>query len=295
MAITYGYFNSLNGDRVYDADQMSEYFDGLVGNGVYESVGGACQVFAGTGMNVIVSSGRAILDSKWVKLDAAEVVPITAAHVTLNRYTAVVLRLDYANRQIVLTTKDGSAATTPTQPTAQRDSTYFELILAMVYVPAGASSITQSQIIDMRPSSSCGWVTGIVEQLDTNELFVQWQDAYQTFYTDATTGFENWFDTLTQQLNVNTYIKEYTKKYTIASGMSYILFYATGYTYDSDDIVHVYIDGLKAIPGTDFTYEMITNLGVDVMKITLLNNSSNQMIGAEVFVEVTKSKIGYPI
>lgn len=295
MAITYGFFNSLNGDRLYDADQMSEYFDGLVSDGVYESVGGACQVFAGLGMGVIVATGRAILDSKWVKLDAAEPLTITSSHVTLNRYTAVVLRLDYANRQIVLTTKDGTPASTPSQPTAQRDSTYYELILAMIYVPAGATAIAQSNITDMRSSSSCGWVTGVVEQLDTSELFIQWQDAYQTYYDSMTAGFEEWFSTLTEELNVNTYIKEYTKKFTIASGMSYVLFTASNYTYDSDDIIHVFINGLKALPGEDFTAEAITSLGEQTLKITLLNNPSNQMVGAEVFVEVTKSKIGYPI
>ena len=66
MAITYGYFNSVNGDRTYNADQMSEYFDGLVSNGVYESVGGALQVTAGSGMTVNVASGRGIINCKWL-------------------------------------------------------------------------------------------------------------------------------------------------------------------------------------------------------------------------------------
>ena len=29
MAITYGFFNSVDGDRKYNAEQMSTYFDGL--------------------------------------------------------------------------------------------------------------------------------------------------------------------------------------------------------------------------------------------------------------------------
>lgn len=39
MAVTYGFFNSVNGDRKYNADQMSSYFDGLVTDGVYEKIG----------------------------------------------------------------------------------------------------------------------------------------------------------------------------------------------------------------------------------------------------------------
>ena len=67
MSITFGFFNSSNGDRKYNADQMSEYFDGLVSNGVYENVGGALQVLASQNMEVNVQTGRAIINSKWVK------------------------------------------------------------------------------------------------------------------------------------------------------------------------------------------------------------------------------------
>ena len=94
MAITYGFFNSVNGDRTYNADQMSEYFDGLVSDGVYENVGGALQVLAGSGMTVNVQTGRMIINSKWLNNDAVVPLTITAAHATLNRYTAIVARLD---------------------------------------------------------------------------------------------------------------------------------------------------------------------------------------------------------
>ena len=34
MSVTYGFYNSLNGDRRYDANQMSAIFDGLIIDGV---------------------------------------------------------------------------------------------------------------------------------------------------------------------------------------------------------------------------------------------------------------------
>ena len=93
MALTYGFFNSIDGDRTYNADQMSQYFKGLVSSGVYESVGGALQVIAGNGMTVNVQTGRAIVYQKWMESDAVETIAISAAHAILNRYTAVVVRL----------------------------------------------------------------------------------------------------------------------------------------------------------------------------------------------------------
>ena len=190
MAATYGFFNSLNGDRTYNADQMSEYFDGLVSNGVYENVGEALQVLTATGMNVSVQPGRAIINCKWFNLDSAETVPIAAAAAALNRYTAVVLRLNMSARSITLTTIDGTPATNPIMPQISNTAQIKDLCLAMVYVAAGATSLTQANITDMRASASCGWVTGLIKQVDTSQLFLQWQTAYEDYYNRMTAAFD---------------------------------------------------------------------------------------------------------
>ena len=49
MAITYGFFNAIKQsdgtyDRMYNADQMSTYFEGLISDGIYESVDDGMQV-----------------------------------------------------------------------------------------------------------------------------------------------------------------------------------------------------------------------------------------------------------
>ena len=139
MSITYGYFNSVNGDRKYNADQMSQYFKGLISNGVYANIGGAMAVIAdGQSMTVNVSAGRAVIDCKWIENDAAFPLTISQAHATLPRYTAVVIQLDAINRLIRITTKDGTPASTPTQPSID---TATELCLAMILVPAASSTI----------------------------------------------------------------------------------------------------------------------------------------------------------
>lgn len=282
MAVTYGFFNSLNGDRKYNADQMSEYFDGLVSDGVYESVGGAMQVLAGTGMTVQVQSGRAIIGSKWIKNDAVAPIAITAANVTLNRYTAVIIRLDYSSRSISITTKDGTNATTPTQPSMQNDAQRKEICLAMIYVPAGATAITQANITDMRASNLCGWVTGIVQQVDTATLFLQWQNAYQTYYDTMTSQFNAWFESLTDELAINTFIEEYRKEVTLESDNGEFTLDMTGYTYDAGDIIHIYVNGMLGVEDEDYA---VTASG-STKKITVMSAGS---VTAVVF----KSRIGF--
>lgn len=286
MAITYGFFNSSNGDRKYNADQMSQYFKGLISSGVFESVGGALQVIAGTGMTVQVKTGRAVIDYKWVENDAILNLDITQSHGALNRWTAVVVRLDVTNRLITITTKDGTAASNPTKPSMDNTSTTKEICLAYVYVAAGVTSISQADITDTRPSSLCGWITGLINQVDTSQLFLQYQTAYETYYETMTEEFEQWFDTLTSQLNVNTYIRRFKKAVTLAGSESGVVSLdMTNYEYDEADIIYVYINGLFGTQGTDWTL----NTSEATPTVTVTATGAGNVVN----VEVLKSKIGF--
>lgn len=280
--ITYGYFNSSGGDRVYNADQMSEYFDGLITNGVYEDVGDALIVSAGEGMTVTVGSGRAIIDCKWLKNDALQNVEITPANGLLPRYTAVIVHLDTENRLMEITTKDGTAASTPTEP--EIDDT--ELCLAMIYVGAGVTSIGQANITDTRADTTvCGWITGLIEQVDTSTLWQQWQAAYAAYFSEMTASFEEWMSSLTNQLNVNTYIAKYRKQATLAGTSTAIALDMTGYTYDASDTILVFINGLLGIEDTDYSVNSSTGA------ITPTATASGTVID----IVVLKSKIGFNI
>ena len=285
MALTYGFFDAVNGDRVYNSDQMSEYFKGLISDGVYEDIGGAMQVLAGSGMTVNIQTGRMLINSRWLKNDAVYPVTINAAHAILNRYTAIVARLDMGNRIITITTKDGTAAANPTKPTMDKTDEVIEKCLAYIYVGKGATSISQTDITDTRPDTSvCGWVTGIIKQVDTGTLFLQWQSAYEDFYN----SFQSWFDALTSQLQVNTYLKKYTKLATVqAIGQTTIALDMLGYTYEAADILLVHINGLYADEGID--YEIVTSPAAGV--VVNFGTAAQNVVS----IVAIKSVIGDPV
>ena len=293
MAISYGFFNSINKDRAYNADQMSEYFDGLVSNGVYESVGSAMQVTAGEGLAVNVQSGRAIIDCKWIKNDAAQAITLTTAHVLLPRYTAIVIRLDRSSRMISIVAKDGTPASNPEKPSMTDDGQITELCLAYVYVGPNASTITHANITDMRSSNLCGWVTGVVKQVDTSQLFVQYQTAFEQNYAqqlawqqNIKTQFDAWFAALTQQLSVNTFIQKFALRTVLSSGSeSPISVIIENYAYSEGDIIEVYINGLYASEGVDYTLTMSGSTPV----ITPVATEA----GTVVNINVYKSRIGW--
>ena len=272
MSITYGYFNSVNGDRKYNADQMSQYFKGLISNGVFANIGGAMAVIADNqSMTVSVSAGRAVIDCKWIENDAAFPLTISQAHATLPRYTAVVIQLDAINRLIRITTKDGTPASTPAQPAID---TATELCLAMILVPAASSTIPQSRVTDKRGTSLCLWVTGLITQLNSNQLFLQWQEQ-----------FNIWFAGLTQDLNVNTYVQRYQKR-VVLSNSNVVSLDMTGYTYEATDIINVYVNGLFGVAGVDFT--------LDTSGATPTVTTQAEEAGTVVTIDVMKSVIGFP-
>lgn len=269
--ITYGYFNSVNGDRKYNADQMSEYFKGLISDGVFANVGGAMAVVAdGSSMSVSVSSGRAVIDCKWIENDAAYPITLTS-HATYPKYTAVVIQLDEEERLIRITTKDGTPAENPAQPSIDTSK---ELCLAMIYIPAASTTIPQSRVTDKRGTSLCLWVTGLITQLDTNQLFLQWQQLWNV-----------WFTGLTEDLNVNTYVQRYQKSVTL-SGSNTIALDMTGYTYEATDIINVYVNGLFGVRGTDFT--------LDDSGATATITTTAEASGTIVTIDVMKSLVGFP-
>ena len=96
--ITSGFFDSINNDRLYSAAQMTEYFEGLVSDGVYEDIGQALVVTAGSGMTVNVGSGRAIISCRWLRNDALYPVTINPANTALFHQEAVSIGRVLCNR-----------------------------------------------------------------------------------------------------------------------------------------------------------------------------------------------------
>lgn len=94
MSVTYGFYNSLNGDRKYNAEQVSSLFDGLIIDGVFASVGTAFAVKATTGITVNVGIGKAWFNHTWTLNDSILPLEAPEAEVLLDRIDAVVLEVD---------------------------------------------------------------------------------------------------------------------------------------------------------------------------------------------------------
>ncbi len=172
--IKYGFFNSkllTNGDydRKYNADDVNNFFKGAMSrDGIYQFVGNQCRVMASSGMNVIVRDGRGQINYHWFENTANEIININEAHATLDRWTAIIARYDSANRNIYLMAVDGAAAESPAKPTIQRTDTLRDIVLAYVYVAAGVTEITNSDITDtVEDIEVCGFISSLLDGTDS--------------------------------------------------------------------------------------------------------------------------------
>ena len=299
MAITYGFFNATKQsdgtyDRAYNSDQISDMFEGLVSDGVFESIGDAMVVTAKSGMTVQVGTGRASIDGRWIKNDAKMDITLAASNIALNRWSAIVIRLNMSSRTMSIVEKVGTAATNPVKPSLTNSTTVKEKCLAYVYVKAGAGSITQVDITDMRADTSvCGWVTGVIKQVDTRQLFLQYQAAYerqlatmQAWETQQKAAFDTWFSALTDQLQVNTYIKKFRKAITTTTEQGTFPLNMSGYTYSASDIIFVNVNGVSLIEDYDWIINTTkspvaidTRVGMDagnVVEIIVLKSQIGQ-------------------
>lgn len=161
MSISYGFFNSVGGDRKYDADDISNFFLKLINSGVLSEPSGALQVTAGDGLTVNIAAGWAFINAKYFNSTGLVNLALSAAEATLDRIDRVCLRLDTNARKIEFAIKKGEPSGTPAAPTLQRTSSVYELSLATITVSAGAVSLSAADITDDRPDSAlCGFVTG---------------------------------------------------------------------------------------------------------------------------------------
>lgn len=182
-------------DRVYLAAQFAAYFASFIGNGVYAEHSNQLQVVAmpTPQMQVGVEKGQGWINGYWYENTDTMYLPIEVADGVLNRIDSIVLRLGFAERNMWLMVKKGTPAVNPIVPEVTRTADYYDLQLATISIPAGSIKITQAQIQDTRMNQDvCGWVTGVVKQLDTTTLFNQFETYFQEFKENNQADYEEW-------------------------------------------------------------------------------------------------------
>lgn len=214
MAFSYGFYNSLGGDRKYDAEDISKMFDGIVTDGVVGAVGNTFAVKANSGNTVTVDTGRAWFDHTWSLNDAIMPVECSASGVLLDRYDAIVLEVNSApdKRMNSIKVISGEEASSPAKPAMAMEDYLHQYPLAYILRKAGSSAINQSDITNAVGTSECPLCTGVLTSMSADQIIAQWEAAVTEWFNATKTTyngqlqvwssqFHGWFDDLKTNLD----------------------------------------------------------------------------------------------
>lgn len=222
MAVSYGFYNSVNGDRKYNAEEFGSIFDGVIRDGIYMSIGDRFAVkVAATGDAITVGTGRAWFNKTWTLNDSILTIPVLASDVLFDRLDIVVLEIDTSNavRANSIKIVQGVAATQPQEPVLTNTNEVHQYPLAVLSRKSNINTITQADISNRIGSDKTPFVTSILESVSVEELLAQWESQWDVWFTTKTTNYQNdfnawrnqkevdfngWFATLQAELDSNT-------------------------------------------------------------------------------------------
>lgn len=196
MSFASGFFNSVDHDRLYDATDISRLFDGLIRDGIFASIGDCMVVKQSNQMNVTVGTGRAWFNHTWSYNDALYPVTIPPSEILMDRIDAIVLEINSveAVRANSIKLIKGTPASTPTKPALTNTKEVHQYPLAYVTVGKEVTSIRQADIENCVGTSTCPFVTGILEVISIEQLIPQWKDILNRFVEENTANFNTWMN-----------------------------------------------------------------------------------------------------
>lgn len=170
-------------DTYYLAQDMRLFHAGRT-PGILNVTGNDFQVQANSGMNLTVKNGVAFTHTKADEMgglifcprqDVSLVAPVAEYY---TRYDYVAIRYTQSSNQVQVVYVKGNAEM-PSAPI--RNQTQYDLILAIVIVPANAGEITQDNIMDVRMDETfCGLTVDTLSKIPTQGFQDQWTAFFDT-------------------------------------------------------------------------------------------------------------------
>jgi hypothetical protein len=169
--ISGGFFDAVDSDRLYSADQMNQPYKKLIHDGINREADGTTPGFAvtaGGGMNVLVATGNAMIGGKWAENKAVQTIAVAGNTSGSARIDSIILQCDKSRavRAVQIVYRQG----TTTAPDLVSSDDITELRLANIRVPSAASAIASENITDTRGGAECPWVRSVFDAPDARYI-----------------------------------------------------------------------------------------------------------------------------
>lgn len=133
----------------------------------------------GADNNITIGKGIAWINNeefsgKVTALKSAEVLDLGIADSTYPRIDVIAIQFNANNNATDVIVKKGTPASNPVRPAIVRNGAVYELYLASVYRPAGATAVTASNITDLKMDETvCGLMADSVTKIDMTAIEAQ--------------------------------------------------------------------------------------------------------------------------
>lgn len=199
-------FDSVNGDRLYSAEDHAWYLRRVLSNGVIHTNNHpTLRVKRGSGLQSLLEVGGAIIDGYAYENTNEFSLTHEPANTSNPRIDRVVLRLDKTvdARHIKAFIKPGTPATNSVPPELTRNQYIYELSLAQVRINPGSTSIVE--VIDERLNKSvCGIVSSLIS-IPTEQFLEEWHN-WVSAMNDRKAAYqlswEEWFASRQNEIGV---------------------------------------------------------------------------------------------
>lgn len=192
MAEFGGFFNSVNGDRKYKAEDFANYFKTFIGTGINPKTDNL-RVIKENNTQIKILPGSACING-YLYLNTSELSKTISSGVT--RVDRVVLRLDITNRTLNILVLEG---TKTSAPNLVRNTVTYDLSLAKITIKNDGVIIEDER----GQASLCGYMTF----LGKDDLQAMW-NLFNQQWDNQKSIWQDWFTNMQGQSIRGIFIQE---------------------------------------------------------------------------------------
>lgn len=186
MAVTSGFFNSKNGDRTYDAEEMSSLFAGIIKDGIFAN-------YPASGDQLVVSAnpnsgpfalkigpGRAWFNNVWLNNDNNAYLSCESPSPIYPRVDSVYICVDKSNdvfrgRRAFFQVLTGTAEEHPSHPEPTPAENVYYYRIADISIPAAATEL--GTIVNLvGREGEVPFITGPLETISAEGVLAGWKE-----------------------------------------------------------------------------------------------------------------------
>lgn len=172
-------FTSEAGDRAYSALDWRKYFGLLHEEGIVSGYLNELKVNPQTMPNktIYVDTGSVLIQGAMRSIDNTINLQLADNSSGNPRIDRIAARMNVSDRRIEFVVKQGTPATSPLAPGLTRNSSFWEMSLARIYLANGYTTITNIEITDERLDEEvCGYAkTTYMQQFDDENNLLKYQ------------------------------------------------------------------------------------------------------------------------